>query len=136
MKWLRTLFTSAEVRDLRALALSQIGASLLEQGNAEGARRALEQAVELAPKLVEARVNLGLLLLHTEPDHRLAEREFRKALASSPNDLRALQGLGTVLTLGGRWAAAEDVWRRVLLADPDHRQAQASLAAARSRRGP
>ena len=68
----------------------------LSRGNAEGARKRLEHAVELSPQFSAAWNNLGTIAYQTRQFPR-AEECFREALAQDPQSFEALVNLGGVL---------------------------------------
>ena len=68
----------------------------LGRGDAEGARKRLERAVELAPQFSAAWNNLGTVAYQTRQFTR-AEECFREALAQDPESFEALVNLGGVL---------------------------------------
>jgi TolB-like protein/Flp pilus assembly protein TadD len=82
------------------------------------ARRAADQAVSLAPDLVEARMTVGLLAMNPGLDFPAAEKEFRQVLQSSPNNAAAKNGLCLSLLAQGRFTEAEEACRQALLLDP------------------
>jgi TolB-like protein/cytochrome c-type biogenesis protein CcmH/NrfG len=82
------------------------------------ARRAADQAVSLAPDLVEARMAVGLLAMNPGLDFPAGEKEFRHVLQSSPNNAAAKNGLCLSLLAQGRFTEAEEACRQALLLDP------------------
>jgi len=81
----------------------------------------LRQAVERNPRDVEAHYRLGFayftvwrqfevgLISYGRDYHRVAETEFRAALAASPGHLASLLALYNLLRLRGDWSAAEGI---------------------------
>jgi Flp pilus assembly protein TadD len=68
---------------------------LLRAGDYAGARSEYTKVLEAAPDSVEARVGLGVCMRGlNKPDD--AEREYRKALGSSPNHAAALFNLAVL----------------------------------------
>jgi serine/threonine-protein kinase len=82
------------------------------------ARGAADQAVSLAPDLVEARMAVGLLAMNPGLDFQAGEKEFRHVLQSSPNNADAKNGLCLSLLAQGRFTEAEEACRQALLLDP------------------
>jgi serine/threonine-protein kinase len=82
------------------------------------ARMAAEKAVGLAPELVEAHKALGWVAMTPNLDFRTAEKEFRRALQTSPSDAAAKNALSYALMAQGRVAEAEQVCREALAMDP------------------
>ncbi|MEY2539286.1 MAG: hypothetical protein QOG67_3026 [Verrucomicrobiota bacterium] len=102
-------------------AWRQYGASFAtddaEKAYAE-ARQAAEKAVNLAPELVEAHKALGWVAMTPDLDFRTAEKEFRRALETSPSDATAKNALSYTLMAQGRLAEAEQACRDALGLDP------------------
>jgi hypothetical protein len=98
-------------------ALFGQGVHLMNSGDAEGAEAAFRQALELAPDLVEARINLGLLLTGSArwPE---AEVHYRIALALDPGQMQAYLHLGAMLADQRRFAEAQATYRQALELDP------------------
>jgi TolB-like protein/tetratricopeptide (TPR) repeat protein len=84
----------------------------------EEARRAADAAVRLAPDLVEVRMTVGLLALTPGLDFVAAEKDFRQALQSSPNNAAAKNALTSSLFAQGRLTEAEEACREALSLDP------------------
>jgi serine/threonine-protein kinase len=82
------------------------------------ARQAAEKAVTLAPELVEAHKALGWVAMTPDLDFRTAEKEFRRALETSPSDATAKNALSYTLMAQGRLAEAEQTCREALGLDP------------------
>ena len=137
-----------------------VGAWFAQQGNLQCAAAAFTQALRLEPRLAEAHFDLGLVrqdqqqtedairefrlalqydpalvqarcaLGSSLPDPVQAETEFRKALASQPQLVCALDGIAQVLAKEERYDAAADYWRQALRVQPDAPDLQLSLATA------
>jgi TolB-like protein/Flp pilus assembly protein TadD len=99
---------------LTALALSGDAA---QNAYAE-ARKAVENAIELAPDLASAHAARGYLLANADYDWQGAEAEYRRAIELAPTDDNAKSGLGRVLAAQGFVRAAVDLTRQVLANDP------------------
>ena len=84
----------------------------------EQARIAADKAVALAPDLAEVRKALGWVLMTPGLDFPAAEKEFRRALESSPGDATAKNGLTFALMAQGRLAEAEKTCRETMSLDP------------------
>jgi serine/threonine-protein kinase len=82
------------------------------------ARAAAQAALEIDPKLAEARAVLGAVLSYYEWDQETAEKELREAIALDPKYPRARQALAESLTISGRFEEAEKEARRALELDP------------------
>ena len=96
------------------------------QEQADAAIREFQLALQYDPALLQARCALGSALT----DQAGAEAEFRKALASDPRLVCALDGLAQVLLNGGRYDAALDSWRQAVQIQPDDPDLQLALATA------
>ena len=82
------------------------------------ARRAAEKATNLAPEMVETHKALGWVAMNPNLNFRDAEKEFRRALESSPSDAAAKNALSYTLMAQGRVAEAEQACREALSLDP------------------
>ncbi len=96
------------------------------QDQTDAAIREFRLALQYDPGLLQARCALGSVL----PDPAGAEAEFRKALATNPQLVCALDGLAQVLLNGGRYDAALDAWRQAVRIQPDAEDLQLALATA------
>jgi tetratricopeptide (TPR) repeat protein len=96
------------------------------QEQPDAAIREFQLALQYDPGLLQARCALGSAL--TDPAG--AEAEFRKALATNPQLVCALDGLAQVLLSGGRYDAALDSWRQAIRIQPDDPDLQLALATA------
>ena len=99
----------------------------LEQGAPEQARESYRRALELDPRHVDARINLGRLL-HESREWEAAEKHYRMALADRGDDSTALFNLAVVLEDLGRRREAIDGYRATAAADPEHADAYFNLA--------
>ena len=93
---------SAEELSKRETAelLCERGRVLVDSNQIGGARQAFEEALRLAPELVDPLVGLGSLAVH-EVDASAAEDYFRRAIAGEKSP-RTLTGLGLALLQAGR----------------------------------
>ncbi len=81
--------------------LTAIGRLLLRAGDGEGAVRAFEQGLALAPRSVEAAAGLGLA--HDMSGNRTAAQQaYRRGLDVSPTDWTLRSNLGMSLTADGQ----------------------------------
>ena len=92
-----------------------------------GARVDLARAIELNPKLPEARAYLGLVLLRSG-DTTAAADEFRKELEIDPNDFDANLQLGGLLRQDDDLNGARKLLDRALLIRPDDLAARYQIA--------
>jgi serine/threonine protein kinase/tetratricopeptide (TPR) repeat protein len=82
------------------------------------ARAAARAALEIDPKLAEARTVLGAIMGYYDWDFENAEKELRQAAALDPNYARARQALAEVLTTRSRFDEAVIEAKRALELDP------------------
>ncbi len=99
----------------------------LEQGAPEQAREAYRRALELDPRHVDARINLGRLL-HESREWEAAEKHYRMALADRADDSTALFNLAVVLEDLGRRREAVAAYRDTVRVDPEYADAYFNLA--------
>jgi tetratricopeptide (TPR) repeat protein len=82
------------------------------------ARAAAHAALEIDPKLSEARTVLGAIMSYYDWDLENAEKELRQAVALDPKYPRARQTLAENLTISGRLEEAVVEAKRALELDP------------------
>jgi tetratricopeptide (TPR) repeat protein len=105
-----------------------------ETGQDEAAVRAFRRALDKAPHFVDARYNLGLVLLRQ--DHpREAEQELRRVVAERDGDKDAHYALASALFHQERYPDAEPELRRSLDLDPGFLRAQFTYAMCLERQG-
>jgi tetratricopeptide (TPR) repeat protein len=102
-------------------------ATALEGKDAEGAIRAYERAIAQDPALLDARINLGLLL-HQAGRLAKAERAYREALEACGEDPLLCYNLGVLLEDMGRRREALDAYRSALRCDPRFADCHYNLA--------
>ena len=98
------------IPDLTAISLyyTNRGAELLQAGDGEAARRALETAVTIDAELPTAWINLGVARRRTG-DAAGAEAAYRRALDLDPGQVSAYQNLATLMRVQGERAAAAEL---------------------------
>ncbi len=96
------------------------------QGAHERAMSCYQQVLDIKPRHLVARNNLGVALLK-QGRYAEAEEQFRKAVAIKPAYAEAQFNLGTVLRLRGRMAESETPLRRAVRLSAKNTEAQASL---------
>lgn len=90
-----------------------------EDGDADGAGRALEQLLERFPDHVQARHLYGVIQVET--GHPIeAVRQLRLVCQADPSDDQALSNLGNALLVNGDIAGAEEALRAGLGVNPDN----------------
>ena len=93
------------------------------------ARRSVERALQLKPRLLRARAAQGFVLMASDPpDPAGAERALREVLAQDPNMSDALLWLRNILQMQGRNDEARPILERAALIDPLHPSIAANLA--------
>jgi tetratricopeptide (TPR) repeat protein len=107
-----------------------LGIVLLPVGRFEEAEGCFRRALILKATDLRARTQLGLTFVQLG---RLdsARAEFDKVLRIAPRHADALFGMGTLARSEGRFAEAEELFRRALVADPQMSRAWAALAGIR-----
>lgn len=92
-------------------------AETLEEHDLERAMEAYRRSIEADPAILDARLNLGLLL-HDAGRLDEAEAVYRGALSACGEDSLLLYNLGVLLDDGGRKQEAVETYQRALAADP------------------
>jgi tetratricopeptide (TPR) repeat protein len=93
-----------------------LGLSAWKKGDHESAEEAFERSLELDPRHVKSRLNLGRVLLDTErPEDALTQIE--EALAIDPESSVAYRLKGRALHQLGKWDEAVDAYRRAITID-------------------
>lgn len=87
-------------------------------GDAARAEQCLQQALALAPDMVEALVNLALVQEHNDAPLQ-AEASYRQALALAPDCVQLYLNFGVFLTARKRFAEAELVYLQALVQTPE-----------------
>jgi TolB-like protein/class 3 adenylate cyclase/Tfp pilus assembly protein PilF len=102
------------------------GFAPIDEGYERG-RDAAHQALRLAPDLVEAHIELGLILESHDWNWAAAGASFRRALELAPGDAHALRAAAGHSRVLGRLDEALELIRRAIALDPlsprTHRQA-------------
>jgi Tfp pilus assembly protein PilF len=106
-------------------ALFHQGVRLMREGDRAGAQAAFRATLALAPHLVAAHINLGLLLAPEAV--REAEHHYRTALALDPGEYQGHLHLGVLLAAQKRFLEAEHAYRHALAIDPDAPAAWSNL---------
>jgi tetratricopeptide (TPR) repeat protein len=130
-----TLFAHALAVDERnPVAHMNLGWTLLQGGDVDGAIGHFERALELRPGYLNARLELGNALLGRG---RIDEaiRHYRVALEVDPGSVHALTNLGHALALQGRVDEAIPYHERALALDPEFTVAHDHLGMALAEKG-
>ena len=124
-----TLFEhTLRVTSNNALAHTNLGHALLEQGKADEATGHLTKALAIQPGYVKARTNLGIALAgQGRFDEAVAH--FAEALACDPDNLDAHYNMGVAMIKRGDLKAAAGHFSEVLRIKPDDADAHFSLGA-------
>ncbi len=109
-----------------AAAWYELGCAL-EEESPEEAMAAYARALEIEPSLSDAHLNLGRLF-HERGDTAAAERHYRLALGSLPDDATAAYNLGVALQDLGRLREAVAAYEAALARDPSYADAHYNLS--------
>ncbi len=103
-----------------------LGVARRAMGDIEGAGHAYREALRLRPGFVEARINLGNVLVH---QGKPAEAEvcYREVLRLRPNHAEAQNNLGAALRSQDRLAEAAVCYEQAIRLKPDYREAYENL---------
>lgn len=130
---------AGDMDDVRAVAEARgsynAGVEAMDRrGGDEEARVAFERALDRAPHFLDARYNLGLVLIRLgEPDDALAH--LRRVAAARPDDPDVLYGVAAAHVHRGADAQALEFLERALLIDPEFLRARWTYALALERSG-
>ena len=125
-----TLYTATLTRNPSCwMAHYNLGITLNEQGDIDGAISHYREAVELWSGYAEAHYNLGRLLVQTgQLDEAITH--YEKALEINPSDSEAHNNLGAALFASGRVDEAIAHYRKALAIRRDYADASCNLASA------
>jgi tetratricopeptide (TPR) repeat protein len=125
-----TLYTATLTRNPGCwMAHYNLGITLNEQGDTDGAISHYREAVELWPGYAEAHYNLGRLLVQKgQLDEAITH--YEKALEIDPADAEAHNNLGAALFASGRVDEAIVHYRKALTIRRDYADASCNLASA------
>jgi len=125
-----TLYTATLTRNPGCwMAHYNLGITLNEQGDTDGAINHYREAVELWPGYAEAHYNLGRLLAQKgQLDEAVAH--YEKVLEINPGDAEARNNLGVTLSASGRLDEAIAQYQKALAIRPDYADASCNLAGA------
>ena len=125
-----TLYTATLTRNPSCwMAHYNLGITLNERGDTDGAINHYRQAVELWPGYAEAHYNLGRLLVQKgQPDEAITH--YEKALEIDPADAETHNNLGAALFASGREDEAIVHYRKALAIRRDYADASCNLASA------
>jgi tetratricopeptide (TPR) repeat protein len=107
-------------------AFVQQGRTALRKGELDAAARALDQALALNPRRVEAYV-LRSAVFAARKQYKAGIALMRKAQALAPTDAEVLTALGTHLVLSGDTDAGVPLLEQVVAKEPDRYDAQLLL---------
>ena len=97
----------------RTKAQLDLARGYIEQRDFNRARTALDSALEIDPRNVEAHV-LNAVLLHAQGEFELAEFHYKRALRLDPDNAQALNNYGTFLYSRGRFDDAIEPLARLV----------------------
>lgn len=113
---------------------TNLGYALMEVGEFEQAKQALEQAISLDPNTSEAHCNLGVVALRRN-ELEQAESHFHEAIRLNPSYLNAIFNLGQTLLRMKRFDQAVEMLENVLSKHPEHTGAIAHKGLAELQQG-
>lgn len=112
----------------KASLLAYRGAALSALNQAAASQGALAQGLELDPHSVDVRIfSTRLAIVHGDLD--VARQQLAEAKQESPQDRRVKQEAGDIAYLAKDFAAAEQIFRKILDSEPWNQLARADLAA-------
>ncbi|NQT17002.1 MAG: tetratricopeptide repeat protein, partial [Planctomycetes bacterium] len=130
----RTYRKALEINPNNAAVHTNIGISLMQQGNLEEARKHLGRAIELKPDHATAHCNLGIVLRQQDKLEEAAEC-FREALRADVEYSPAHLHLGALLLASGEFEEATTRLSEAVRLEPDDPYASFNLAMAFTRTG-
>jgi len=120
-----SLYREALLANPRDAALAYTLAMACEKtGDSKGERAALEQAIQIDPKMAEAQNQLGYLDSRAG-DAASAEEHFRLAVSAAPGYAKAWVNLAATLYLQSKLPEAQEALAHALQLEPSNPQAQA-----------
>lgn len=122
------------VRPKNAAVWNNLGISLRQCGDTDGAVEAYRQAAKLAPADATVRYNLGIAL-HAKGEFALAVESFREAVGLEPRHAKAYSNLGLALHESGDVEQAVAAHRKAIECDPAFARAHSNLGNALARAG-
>ena len=130
----RTYRKALEINPNNAAVHTNIGISLMQQGNLEEARKHLVRAIELKPDHATAHCNLGIVLRQQDKLEEAAEC-FREALRADAEYSPAHLHLGALLLAVGEFEEATTRLSEAVRLEPNDPYASFNLAMAFTRTG-
>jgi len=119
-------FEKAQALEKKASRSYRLATIHQAQGNVQAQRRLLEEALELEPALVPARIDLGISHARTG-DNDSAELHLRRAVQEHPYNPRAHYNLGAFLVRNGTVEEAIELFRRAAQVSPGYLPAHYAL---------
>ena len=117
-----------------ALMLSNLGAALLRQGKPADAKTILEYVLELDPKNVYARINLGGVY-QSLGDLNLALKNALEAVSIDPTRALTFNNLGSAFNDLAKFEEAKHAFETAVMLEPNQVDALINLASAESKLG-
>ena len=84
------------------------------------ARAIFEKVLEMSPDNADAKINLGICMVETNPDNPMQGIGLlREVVAKDPNNTRAILQLGHFSVLSGQFSKAIERYKQALEIDPN-----------------
>lgn len=122
------------IRPKNAAVWNNLGITLRQHGDVDGAVGAYRHAARFAPADATVRYNLGIAL-HAKGEFAPAAESFREAVRLEPGHAKALSNLGLALHDLGDAEEAIGAYRQAIACDPSFARAHYNLGNALARRG-
>jgi tetratricopeptide (TPR) repeat protein len=103
-----------------------VGRALVQEGDTDGAKKVLDKALAIAPKLARANFFYARVL-REEGNYTDAATKLQIVLAQYPRDRVVINELGRIFFLQKRYAEAVQTLQRTIAIDPEDLQANYNL---------
>lgn len=110
-----------------AVVANNLGNIFRDMGDSEGAVEYYQKSIGLQPKNNPAYVNLAYFYLYTLNKRDLAIAAYRQDLSANPEDVKAMLFLAAAYEQDKNLSGAAEMYRAVLVREPDNGGAKAGL---------
>ncbi len=110
---------------------NNLGNSYISANNNPAAKKAFDNAIDIAPTLAEAHMNLGNIYIDSN-NLRLALSEYQKSLYINPQNAKTYSNIGNVYLKQKKYNLAINQYRLSLATDPNNVPAYKNIAIAYS----